>query len=259
MSASRKKPKKKAKKASSKESDTPFFRPFSAIEKVPKSARAAKEKTAAPASEKRASKPPAARQTSVVPPKPSAPQESFAAYMAGVQELPAKSRRLPKTASSIDKGASHVHEPDPREEEARTRLRALVTDGLRFDVSDDGRLLDGRRIDVDPRELRRLRKGAYGVDGKLDLHGLHADEARVTLEAFVKKRASEGDRVLVVVHGKGSHSPRGHAVLRGEIGAWLSQGKVARLVAAFASVPDEDGFSGSLFVLLARPSGTAKR
>ncbi len=259
MSASRKKPAKKAKKASPSGAEVPFYLPFSAIEKRAKAARAGHEKAPAPAPAKRASKPPPARPTTDVAVKPSAPQESFAAYMTGVQELPTKSRRLPKTASSIDKGATHAHAPDPREDEARARLRALVSDGLRFDVSDDGRLLDGRRIDVDPRELRRLRKGAYGVDGKLDLHGLHADEARATLEAFVKKRASEGDRVLVVVHGKGSHSPRGHAVLRGEIGAWLSQGKVARFVAAFASVPDEDGFSGSLFVLLARPAGTTKR
>lgn len=258
MSSSKKKPRKTAKKAASGANEGPFYRPFSAIEKASKVAAPSKDK-GAPRSEKRASKAPPAPKPSVVPPPSSASNESFAAYMAGVQELPNKSRRLPKTVSSLDKGASHAHAPDPREEEARTRLRALVTEGMRFDVSDDGRLLDGRRIDVDPRELRRLRKGAYGVDGKLDLHGLHADEARATLEAFVKKRASEGDRVLVVVHGKGSHSPRGQAVLRGEIGAWLSQGKAARFVAAFASVPDEDGFSGSLFVLLARPSGTAKR
>ena len=84
-----------------------------------------------------------------------------------------------------------------------------------------------------------------------------AGEAREALEAFVRKRRAEGDRVVVVVHGKGTHSPRGVAVLRGEIGAWLSQGRAAREVAAFTSILEDDSAdaacgSGALLVLLAR-------
>ena len=114
---------------------------------------------------------------------------------------------------------------------------------MRFEVSDDGRTLEGRRVDLDPRELRRLRRREHAVDGRLDLHGMTADEARTALEAFVQKRRAEGDRVIVVVHGKGKHSPRGISVLRGEIGAWISQGRAARDVAAFTSIVDGDASS----------------
>mgnify|MGYP000331646903 CR=1 FL=1 len=107
-------------------------------------------------------------------------------------------------------------------------------------------------MDIDPRELRRLRRSEYPVDGTIDLHGMTSAEARAALEAFVRKRRVEGDRVVLVVHGKGIHSPRGVAVLRGELGAWLSQGRAARDVAAFTSVMDADGASGSVLVLLAR-------
>jgi DNA-nicking Smr family endonuclease len=131
-------------------------------------------------------------------------------------------------------------------------MRSLVVEGLRFETVDDGEHLEGRRLDVDPRELRRLRRGQYAIDGKLDLHGLGADEARHAVEAFVKKRAREGDRVVLVVHGKGNHSPRGRGVLRGEIAAWLSQGRSARHVAAFATAPDDHGGTGAVLVLLAR-------
>jgi DNA-nicking Smr family endonuclease len=131
-------------------------------------------------------------------------------------------------------------------------MRALVVEGLRFETLDDGERIEGRRIDVEPRELRRLRHGKFAVDGKLDLHGHGAHEARQALEAFIKKRALDGDRVVLVVHGKGSHSPRGHGVLRGEIAAWLSQGRSARHVAAFASAPEDEGGSGAVLVLLAR-------
>jgi len=39
-------------------------------------------------------------------------------------------------------------------------------------------------------------------------------------------------------------------VLRGEIGAWLSQGPAARHVAAFATPPPALGGEGALLVLL---------
>jgi DNA-nicking Smr family endonuclease len=178
--------------------------------------------------------------------------ETFAMYMAGVEALGGAATRIPRTQSRVERaerGAAPAEDPDAA---ARATMRALVTEGLRFDVSDDGRLVEGRRLDVDPRELRRLRTGAYAVDGAIDLHGLSALEAREALEAFLKKRRAEGDRVVRVVHGKGNHSPRGVSILRGEIGAWLSQGRAAREVAAFVSSPDDDGHSGSLLVLLAR-------
>ncbi len=172
--------------------------------------------------------------------------------MAGVRALSDdRAHRIPATASKIER-APHPTAKDDPDADARGRMRSLVSEGIRFETVDDGERIEGRRLDVDPRELRRLRRGQYAVDGKLDLHGLGADEARHAVDAFVKKRAQDGDRVVLVVHGKGSHSPRGHAVLRGEIAAWLSQGRSARHVAAFATAPDDHGGTGAVLVLLAR-------
>jgi DNA-nicking Smr family endonuclease len=179
--------------------------------------------------------------------------------MAGVRTLDGRTMRIPATASRVEKtprGTAPAPDPDAG---ARASLRSLVAEGVRFEVSDDGRHLEGRRIDLDPRELRRLRRGEHAVDGRLDLHGMSVPEAREALEAFVRKRQAEGDRVIEVIHGKGTHSPRGIAVLRGEIAAWLSQGRASRHVAAFTSLPYGDGAArdreegaGALLVLLAR-------
>jgi DNA-nicking Smr family endonuclease len=180
--------------------------------------------------------------------------------MSGVEALEGKSNRIPRTASEVDK-RTPVQPREDADAPARASMGALVTDGLRFEVSDDGERVEGRRLDLDPRELRRLRRGEYAIDGKLDLHGLGADDARRAVEAFVRKRRVEGDRVVLVVHGKGTHSPRGAGVLRGEIGAWLSQGRAARDVAAFASAgeiraprrgDETDDVPGAVYVLLAR-------
>jgi DNA-nicking Smr family endonuclease len=173
--------------------------------------------------------------------------------MAGVRALSGShADRIPLTASKLERAASGAPSANDPDDDARARMRSLVTDGLRFETVDDGERLEGRRIDVDPRELRRLRRGQYTVDGRIDLHGLSADEARHAIEAFVKKRARDGDRTVLIVHGKGTHSPRGHAVLRGEIAAWLSQGRSARHIAAFTTAPDDDGGTGAVLVLLAR-------
>ena len=179
--------------------------------------------------------------------------QTFAIYMAGVRALPGdRAHRIPRTASRIERAAPGARAPFDPDDEARARMRSLVSEGIRFEMVDDGERIEGRRIDLDPRELRRLRRGQYAIDGKLDLHGLGADEARHAVEAFVKKRARDGDKAVLIVHGKGSHSPRGNAVLRGEIAAWLSQGRSARHVAAFATAPDDHGGTGAVLVLLAR-------
>ncbi|NUO53674.1 MAG: hypothetical protein HOV80_32905 [Polyangiaceae bacterium] len=237
-------PKKKAKKAQAKTgpaSEEATFRPFARLDRkaaTPKRDPAPKNRPAT--SEKR---------PEIEDP---ALDVGFAAYMQGVEELARKPRRLPATVSSLEAPAPKGGELPDLDAPARERLAAFVAEGIRFEVIDDGTVIEGRRLDVDPRELRRLRQQRYAVDGRLDLHGTAAEDARAAIARFVARRRREGDRAVLVIHGKGKHSPRGQAILRGEIGAWLSQGAAARHVLAFASVSDQDGASGAVMVLLAK-------
>jgi DNA-nicking Smr family endonuclease len=221
--------------AKKKPEEAPPFRPFKALAK----------KTAAP---RAAPPPPRAPEPATAEPE-SAPA-SFDAYMHGVKRLEGASRRIPRTVSKLEAPAkaSAVDLDAP----ARAELARLVHGSLRFEVTDDGDVVEGRRLDVDPRELRRLRRQAYGIDGSVDLHGMSSEAARGAIERFLKRRRAEGDRAVLLIHGKGKHSTRGTAVLRGEIGAWLSQGASAREVLAFASVPEPEGPSGAVLVLLAK-------
>ena len=177
---------------------------------------------------------------------------TFAIYMSGVRALPGRASRIPLTASQIERAEASTSPPPDFDLGARAQLRSLITEGVRFETTDDGERVEGRRLDVDPRELRRLRRAEFAIDGKLDLHGHGVDDARRAVETFVKKRAEIGDKVVAIVHGKGTHSPRQNGVLRGEIGAWLSQGRAARHVLAFATPPEDEGGTGAVLVLLAR-------
>lgn len=182
---------------------------------------------------------------------------SFHRMMSGVTPLQDRGNRV--TVSGEARVQPKVtKEADLRErakEEAKSvleHLHHLVDDGVRFEVTDDGRRCEGRRLDVPPTLLRELRRGALPIDGRLDLHGLGAEDARTKLLDFLKEKRLRGERCVLVIHGKGEHSDRGHGVLRGEISAWLSQGRAREHVAAFATAHEEDGGEGAVYVALRR-------
>lgn len=124
--------------------------------------------------------------------------------------------------------------------------RLVDDDGVRFEVTDDGRRVEGRRVDVPPSLLRSVRHGALPIDARLDLHGMRPDEARDHVLAFLKEKRQRGERCVLVIHGKGE------GVLRGEIAAWLSQGRAKEHVAAFSTAREEDGGEGAVYVALRR-------
>lgn len=182
---------------------------------------------------------------------------TFHRMMSGVVPLEDRGGRVPVAgAARIEPGK--VTPADLREkarDEAKAvldHLHHLVDDAVRFEVTDDGRRVEGRRLDVPPSLLRELRRGVLPVDGRLDLHGLGAEAARDKLLEFLRAQRTRGERCVLVIHGKGEHSIAMRGVLRGEIAAWLSQGRAREHVAAFATARDEDGGEGAVYVALRR-------
>lgn len=177
---------------------------------------------------------------------------------AGVQPLDrSRGDRVPKQkverTTSVDEQAKRVRDTAQAEAEAvHEHLRSLVEGRARFEVADDGQRVEGRRVDLPAETVRRLRRGLVPVDGRLDLHGMGVPEARAQLELFLRTMRSRGERCVLVIHGKGEHSPGGVAVLRGEIAAWLSQGTSSEHVAAFTTSSVADGGEGAVYVLLRR-------
>jgi hypothetical protein len=109
-----------------------------------------------------------------------------------------------------------------------------------------------------PRRPRHPHRGgvprdAWGaIHPQLDLHGLTADEAARTAERWLRARQADGDRTVVIVTGRGVHSPGGVAVLPGEIEHLLRRLK-GTVVAAFSGAPGGGGFH----VELRRPPSPA--
>jgi len=181
---------------------------------------------------------------------------AFHRLMSGVVPLDAKQGRVarsqvPRSTELAPTRAKDVQSVAKSEaEEVHAHLRALVEGKERFEVEDYGRRVEGRRVDLPIDLLRKLRRGLFPIDARTDLHGLGAGEARAAVESFLRDKRVAGERCVLIVHGKGDHSPRGQPVLRGEIAAWLSQGPASEHVAAFATAATEDGGEGAVYVLL---------
>jgi len=187
---------------------------------------------------------------------------TFERLMSGVDPLEdGRARRVPTSQADVESGLAKyarthgAREQEASEREALERLHALVDEGSRFEVQDDGRRIEGRRRGVDGGLVRRMRHGEIPVDATLDLHGMRVAEAREAVETFVRDRRSKGDRVVVVVHGRGRNSPAQQPVLRGEVAAWLSSGPASKHVSAFLTAPADHGGDGALSVLLAQGAG----
>ena len=141
--------------------------------------------------------------------------------------------------------------PLPRrieEEERRVFLEAL--DKLHLDVTFTDSLPD----DVEPlrplpvNRMRQLRRGAIRIDYELDLHGLSREEALEGLEAFIGGAFRRGQKGVLVITGKGNHSPE-EPVLQAAVTGWLrNQGK--GMVVEFAPAPRQMGGGGAFVVFL---------
>ena len=112
------------------------------------------------------------------------------------------------------------------------------------------------RPGVSHQTLRRLRRGYWGIQAQLDLHGFTRDQARLELVAFLNTSGQRGFRCVRVIHGKGLGSKNSEPVLKTRVGSWLVQRDD---VLAFCQARPEDGGSGAVLVLLkASAPGSAK-
>lgn len=182
---------------------------------------------------------------------------SFHRMMSGVTPLDAGAKARVPLTTEVRPGEQRLKAAEVQAraaasaEAAIAHLHAIVDDVARFEVSDDGRRVEGRRVDAPADLVRSLRRGMLPIDGRLDLHGLTAAQAQDKLVEFLRAMRARNERCVLVIHGKGERGP-GSPVLRGEMSAWLSQGKAREHVLAFTTARDDDGGEGAVYVALRR-------
>jgi DNA-nicking Smr family endonuclease len=162
---------------------------------------------------------------------------------------------LPRAAAARVDGpppAAGGRTPVSEEAEALAALSDLVGGAARFDITDTREYVEGAIVGLDPRVLRRLRRGDYSWRAHLDLHGMTAEEARVAVDRFLPESVRTGHRCVLIVHGRGLNSKDQTPVLKERLKVWLARGRAARLVLGFTTARPCDGGAGALYVLLRR-------
>jgi DNA-nicking Smr family endonuclease len=142
----------------------------------------------------------------------------------------------------LEKNVSRVSPPAAR------RPLSAPQDAPAFRVEREEDFVAGYRADSSASARSRLRGTPMAT---LDLHHHDAEAARKRITRFLSEaRALRRELVLIIV-GRGRHSPGGHAVLRHEVAGWLTTPPAATHVLAFRTAPRDLGGSGGIVVLLA--------
>ena len=157
------------------------------------------------------------------------------------------------------RGRAHAGNPKPAPRPSRRAVPAVDGAGAHgelaqspFRSSDSDEHIEFLAPGIDRKLLRRLRRGDYAVESKVDLHGMNREAARAAVERLVEGSRTAGKRCVLIVHGRGLHSKDEIPILKDKVKGWLERGRIARAVLAFASARSCDGGTGALYVLLRR-------
>ena len=124
-----------------------------------------------------------------------------------------------------------------------SRLRHSPQQTERTDASDDDFVANG----IDPREIRKLKRGEYIVRDRRDLHGMTGAEPLDSVGRFIENSRHRGHRCVCIIHGRGLHSTGNQPILKARVREYL---RSHRSVLAYADAPVSDGGSGAVYVLL---------
>lgn len=123
---------------------------------------------------------------------------------------------------------------------------------------------------LDKRSHKAIARGKQAIDRRLDLHGETQDSAFAKLRAAIFSAYSRGERVVLVVTGKGGarYAQRGGegsaayrtradfdlhgGVLKRMVPVWLTSTELAGLVSGYGTADPAHGGAGALYVRIRR-------
>ncbi|GGE13018.1 DNA mismatch repair protein MutS [Polymorphobacter glacialis] len=97
---------------------------------------------------------------------------------------------------------------------------------------------------------RRLRQGDIRPDRVIDLHGHTLATAHELLEMALEIASSDGERIILIVTGKGRADRPGR--IRAELSHWLETGNHRSRIAALRPAHPRHGGGGAFYLILRR-------
>ena len=121
----------------------------------------------------------------------------------------------------------------------------------------------------DRRTAQRLGRGSVEPDSRIDLHGENLETARYILLNFIVRQRQSGNRMLLVITGKGAspfarhtlhghshfHTPEREGKLRREVPMWFHEAEFRAHIIGFQPAHPRHGGGGAFYVKLRRIAG----
>ena len=159
--------------------------------------------------------------------------------------------------TSASKPAKKTHTPSPEIKPFKIGAKVAVKPAATAEPSFVDRPHQ-TSPNMDRRNFQRLLKGQLDIDATLDLHGLTAEQARMQLQIFVQNANRMGNRLLLIITGKGNkktvdefNRPRS-GVLKSGVPEWLKTGPISDLVLQVTQAAPKHGGGGAYYVYLRR-------
>jgi DNA-nicking Smr family endonuclease len=119
---------------------------------------------------------------------------------------------------------------------------------------------------IDRRTGQRLTRGQVDIDARIDLHGTGVELARHRLLGFLTNARTSGNRLVLVITGKGAspfarhtlhgsshfHAPEREGRLRRLLPEWLNEPEFRSLVSGFQPAHPRHGGGGAFYVKMRR-------
>jgi DNA-nicking Smr family endonuclease len=101
---------------------------------------------------------------------------------------------------------------------------------------------------------KKIIKGEYKIDAKLDLHGYSRNEAYGTLMDFLNNSYQRKFRMLLVITGKGLNSPDPFSTIKESFFGWIQTWKMQDNFLYVNYAHNKHGGDGAFYILLKKQS-----
>ncbi|MGD9637595.1 MAG: Smr/MutS family protein [Alphaproteobacteria bacterium] len=106
-----------------------------------------------------------------------------------------------------------------------------------------------KRVSIDTKKAREIKKKGLKTEAKLDLHGLTQNMAYDRLCRFVEQNWLRGVRNLLIITGKGKDL-EGSGILRQMLPKWLGESKFDKMILHITNAKPSQGGDGAFYVVL---------
>lgn len=105
---------------------------------------------------------------------------------------------------------------------------------------------------IDRRTEQKLKRGQIPVDITLDMHGMIQVDAHQALTRTVMQAASKGQRLILVITGKGLRSKEPGGILRKKLKDWCGTPPLSHVILKIIPAPRHHGGDGAYYLYLRR-------